>query len=97
MWVLLERNSRRGLAPFGALVYEAANNIYVHPDDTIYLYREPQTYLAFGALGSQQQIPFGAWRITLAEAVGVAIARQMFQEILRLIAKLRPQPPPALA
>jgi polysaccharide export outer membrane protein len=72
MWVLLERNSRRGLAPFGALVYEAANNIYVHPDDTIYLYREPQTYLAFGALGSQQQIPFGAWRITLAEAVGKA-------------------------
>jgi Transposase DDE domain group 1 len=30
----------------------------------------------------------------MAEA---AIARQMFQEILRLIAELRPQPPPALA
>src|SRR5262249_8261736 len=27
----------------------------------------------------------------------VAIPRQMFQEILRLIAQLRPQPPPALA
>jgi len=27
----------------------------------------------------------------------VAIARQMFQEILRLIAELRPQPPPAPA
>src|SRR3989449_11393573 len=27
----------------------------------------------------------------------VAIPRQMFQEILRLIAELRPQPPPALA
>jgi len=27
----------------------------------------------------------------------VAIPRQMFQEILRLIAKLRPQPPPAPA
>jgi hypothetical protein len=27
----------------------------------------------------------------------VVIARQMFQEILRLIAELRPQPPPALA
>jgi polysaccharide biosynthesis/export protein len=72
MWVLLERDSRRGLAPFGALVYEAANNIYVHPNDTIYLYREPQTFLTFGALGSQQQIPFGTWRITLAEAVAKA-------------------------
>jgi polysaccharide export outer membrane protein len=72
MWVLLERNSRRGLAPFGALIYEPDNNIYVHAGDTIYLYREPQTYLTFGALGNQQQIPFGAWRITLAEAVGKA-------------------------
>ena len=31
------------------------------------------------------------------QMAGVAIARQMFQEILRLIAELRPQPPPALA
>ena len=71
-WVMLERDGRRALAPFGALVYEPANNVYVHPSDTIYVYREPQTYLAFGALGNQQQIPFGAWRITLAEAVGKA-------------------------
>ena len=71
-WVMLERGGRRALSPFGALVYEPANNIYVHPGDIIYLYREPQTYLTFGALGSQQQLPFGAWRITLAEAVAKA-------------------------
>ena len=28
--------------------------------------------MTFGALGQQQQIPFGAWRITLAEAVAKA-------------------------
>src|SRR5499433_504489 len=71
-WVMLERDGRRALSPFGALIYEPANNVYVHPNDFIYLYREPQTYLAFGALGTQQQIPFGAWRITLAEAVAKA-------------------------
>jgi polysaccharide export outer membrane protein len=71
-WVMLERNGRRALAPFGALVYEPANNIWVHPNDTIYLYREPQTFLAFGAFGNQQQLPFGAWRITLAEAIAKA-------------------------
>jgi polysaccharide biosynthesis/export protein len=71
-WVMLERDGRRGLSPFGALLYEPANNILVHPDDTIYLYREPQTFLAFGALGAQQQIPFGMWRISLAEAVAKA-------------------------
>jgi polysaccharide export outer membrane protein len=71
-WVLLERNGRRAIAPFGALVYEPANNIYVHPNDTIYLYREPQTFLAFGAVGTQQQIPFGSWRLSLAEAISRA-------------------------
>ena len=73
MWVMLERDGRRGLAPFGALVYEPANNILVHPNDTIYLYREPQTFLAFGALGNQQQqfrLEHGG--ISLAEAVAKA-------------------------
>jgi polysaccharide export outer membrane protein len=32
-------------------VYEPANNIWTRPGDTIYLYREPQTFLAFGAVG----------------------------------------------
>jgi polysaccharide biosynthesis/export protein len=68
-WVILERNGRRAIAPFGALVYEPANNIYVHPNDTIYLYREPQTFLSFGAVSTQQQVPFGAWRLSLAEAI----------------------------
>jgi polysaccharide export outer membrane protein len=72
MWVMLERNGRRELAPFGALVYEPANNVYIHPNDTIYVYREPQTFLTFGALGSQQQISFGSWRLSLAEAVSKA-------------------------
>jgi polysaccharide export outer membrane protein len=71
-WVMLERNGRRALSPFGALIYEPANNIYIHANDIIYVYREPQTYLTFGALGQQQQIPFGTWRITLAEAVAKA-------------------------
>jgi polysaccharide export outer membrane protein len=72
VWVLLERNGKRALAPFGALIYEPVNNIYIHAEDTIYLYHEPQTFLTFGALGSQQQIPFGAWRISLAEAISKA-------------------------
>lgn len=71
-WVMLERAGRRELSPFRALVEEPANNVFVFPEDTIYLYREPQTYLAFGSLGTQQQIPFGAWRLSLAEALARA-------------------------
>jgi polysaccharide export outer membrane protein len=81
-WVMLERSGRRATAPFGALVYEPSNNIWAHPGDTIYLYREPQTFLAFGAMeptggsllqtGGQGIYTFDAWRISLAEAVGKA-------------------------
>ena len=71
-WVLLERNGKRALAPFAALIDEPINNVFIHPNDTIYLFRQPQTFLTFGALGTQQQIPFGAWRLSLAEALSKA-------------------------
>jgi polysaccharide biosynthesis/export protein len=82
-WVVLERQGRRAAAPFGSLIYEPGNNIWAWPGDTIYLYKEPQTFLAFGAAGQQGQFPFSsgnqssgnpssAWRMTLAEAVAAA-------------------------
>jgi len=71
-WVMLEREGKRATVPFGALVYEPANNIFTRPNDTIYVYREPQTFVAFGASGQQGQFNFDAWRISLAEAVGKA-------------------------
>jgi polysaccharide export outer membrane protein len=71
-WVVLERKGKRASVPFGALVYEPANNVWVWPSDTVYVYREPQTFLAFGAAGQQGQFNFDMWRITLAEAVAKA-------------------------
>lgn len=70
--VLLERHGRRATAPFGALVYQPTNNIYAHPGDTLFLFSEPQTFLAFGATGTQGQFKFDAWRISLAEALAKA-------------------------
>jgi polysaccharide export outer membrane protein len=69
-WVLVDRNHQVAVAPFEALVYEPANNIYVQPQDVVYVYREPQTFLAFGAAGKQGQYPFEAWRLSMAEALG---------------------------
>ena len=77
-WVVLERHGHRAAVPFGALIYEPANNIWAWPGDTIYVYKEPQTFLAFGASGQQGQLQFSAgnqssaWRMTLAEAVAAA-------------------------
>jgi len=70
--VMLERNGHRATAPFGALVYQPSNNVYAHPGDTIYLYSEPQTFLAFGASGRQGEFKFEAWRVSLAEAMAKA-------------------------
>ena len=72
-WVMLERSGRREIVPFGALVYEPRlNDIWTHPNDTIYLYREPQTFVAFGASGQQGEFNFGAWRISVAEGLAKA-------------------------
>ncbi|MCP3472159.1 polysaccharide export protein [Bradyrhizobium sp. CCGUVB1N3] len=71
-WVTLERNGKRATVPFGALVYQPANNVWVHPGDTIYVYREPQVFLAFGASGAQGQFTFDMWKINMAQAMAKA-------------------------
>jgi polysaccharide export outer membrane protein len=71
-WVILERGGRVAVSPFEALIHEPHNNIYVRAHDTIYVYREPQTFLAFGAVTTQGQIPFITWRMSLGEALGRA-------------------------
>src|SRR6516165_3970078 len=78
-WVIVERDNKRGLAPFGALIYEPSNNIWVHPHDTIYVYRDPQTFVVFGASGTQGLFPFDAWRLSLAEALAKAAGLQDVQ------------------
>ncbi len=71
-WVMLQRGDKRATVPFANLVYEPSNNIYVQPGDRIYVYREQQKFLAFGAAGQQGEFNFDAWRVNLAEAVGKA-------------------------
>ena len=69
---MLERQGKRAVVPFARLVYEPQNNIYVQPGDRVYVYREQQKFMAFGATGQQGTVGFDAWRVNLAEAVGKA-------------------------
>jgi polysaccharide biosynthesis/export protein len=71
-WVMLERAGKRATVPFENLVMAPQNNIYVRPGDRIYVYREQQKFLAFGASGQSGEFNFDAWRINLSEAVGKA-------------------------
>jgi polysaccharide export outer membrane protein len=77
IWVMLERGGRRATVPFENLVMNSSNNIYILPGDRIYVYQEPQKFIAFGATAgtagaTQGEFPFGAWRINLAEGVAKA-------------------------
>jgi polysaccharide export outer membrane protein len=71
-WVMLERHGRRATVPFENLVMTPANNIYIQPGDRLYVYREQQKFIAFGASGQQGEYNFDAWRINLAEGVAKA-------------------------
>lgn len=72
MHVMLERAGVRQTVPFVNLIDYPSNNVYVLPRDNVYVFRQPQTFLAFGATGQQGQFDFADWRISLAEAVAKA-------------------------
>ncbi|WP_083636014.1 polysaccharide biosynthesis/export family protein [Rhizobium gallicum] len=73
-FVTLERGTRKSTVFFDDILANTRENVYVHPDDTIYVYREAESFLAFGAtnsgvVGASNKINFGSARITLAEGL----------------------------
>ena len=72
MFVTLQRGGRDATISFRRLVREPANNIYLQPNDILYIYARARTYLAFGASGKQGQFPFNDDSISLSEAIGKA-------------------------
>ncbi|PZO70751.1 MAG: sugar ABC transporter substrate-binding protein [Sphingomonas taxi] len=71
-YITLQRNNRTATVPFEVLVSDPSENIYVYPNDTIYVNRERRTYLAFGASGLNGRIDFQESNLTMAEAVAQA-------------------------
>src|SRR5690606_25873285 len=47
-------------------------NVYLRPNDQVFVFRQPQTFTAFGATGTNTTVPFDAPTLNLAEAVGKA-------------------------
>lgn len=73
-YVTLERGRSKSTMFFDDILADSKENIFVHPDDTIYLYREAESFLAFGATnsgntGASTKVDFGSARITLAEGI----------------------------
>jgi len=93
----LVRLSRGGVIttiPMGTLVAASAENIYAWPGDVITLLRVPQTFSVFGATLNNTQLPFGAERINLAQAIAKAGGLQDVRADPAGVFLFRFEPPP---
>ena len=68
-FVELSRGSTTSRIALTRIIAHPSENIYMHPDDVLTLVLDPQTFLAYGATGTNADIPFDADGISLAEAL----------------------------
>jgi polysaccharide export outer membrane protein len=71
-FVTLSRGGRSATIYFNSLMRNPKENVFVLPGDTVYVYREQRTFLAFGASGLNGQFDFDSERVSLAEGVAKA-------------------------
>ncbi len=71
-FVSLTRGKSTTSVLLAKLIAEPSENIYLRPDDAIFLFKQPQTFTAFGATASNAVVPFEAADLSLAEGVGRA-------------------------
>jgi polysaccharide export outer membrane protein len=76
-YVTLQRDGRRVKVLLSRVVYDPRENIFIRPNDVIFVAREAPTFTALGALnqnvfGFNSEIPFEVETLTLAQAMGKA-------------------------
>jgi polysaccharide export outer membrane protein len=71
-FVRLTRGGSSATVSLARVVRDPRQNIYLRPNDLVYVYSDPQVYTSFGATLRNTTIPFTSDRLTLAEAVGAA-------------------------
>jgi polysaccharide export outer membrane protein len=71
-YVTLQRHGKKATATFNSMVANPASNVYLQPDDVVFVSRQQRTFTALGASGQNAQIDFGADKVTLAEGIGKA-------------------------
>lgn len=67
--VTLKRGNRAGTTRLEHLIDFPQNNVLIAPNDNILLSHRPRTFSAFGALKSNQLVPFKTKSVTMAEAL----------------------------
>jgi polysaccharide biosynthesis/export protein len=76
-YVTLQRDGRRVKVLLARIVHDPSENIFIRPNDVIFITRESPTFTALGALnqnifGFNSEISFDTETLTLAQAMGKA-------------------------
>jgi polysaccharide biosynthesis/export protein len=71
-FVTLQRGGKRETVYFNTLIQNPSENVAVVPNDTVYVYREQRSFLAFGATGLTGQFKFEQEKLSLADGVARA-------------------------
>jgi polysaccharide export outer membrane protein len=76
-YVTLQRNGKPVRVLLSRVVHDPRENIFIRPNDVIFVTREAPTFTALGALnqnvfGFNSEIPFDVEALTLAQAMGKA-------------------------
>ena len=96
-FVRLSRGGVTATIPMETLVSDPAENIYAQPGDVLTLVRLPQSFTAFGATGTNSQIPFTSEKMTLVEALGKAGGLQDLRSDPAGVFLFRFEPPSVVA
>jgi polysaccharide export outer membrane protein len=67
--IQLTRGETTVSVPYGVLLEDPSENIYLSGDDIVTVIREPASFTAFGAFASNALIPFEARAVSLEEAI----------------------------
>ena len=71
-FLTLVRDGHSIRIPMQALLVNPAENVFVRPGDVVSVARDPQTFVAIGATGKNDVLPFDSMGITLDEAIARA-------------------------
>ncbi len=108
-WVTLHRQGKEYTIKLDDLLLNPSQNIFLQSDDTLYIYREPDTFTIYGAAEFQGLFSFERREIDLADSIARAQGLNTFEadpseiyvyrrerpEILAMLGDLLPETLPA--
>ncbi|MDP9422828.1 MAG: polysaccharide export protein [Pseudomonadota bacterium] len=68
--IQVSRGDRVASMPLEAVIRDPLQNVVIQPDDVVTVYYQPYSFTAMGATGNNNELPFEATGINLAQALG---------------------------